>query len=245
MRHNVLLMILGKVATGEVANFRFWTLGAPGSCAAQTPPYGIMLGDLSEQQCHALAEQTCALDYPAVVGPGLTAKWFADRAVKLGIAFTEPIPQEIHVLNTPPRHPGASGHARPATPEDEALLFDWTLAFKREAVPHDPTPGRMQVAKAAAAGNTLFWVVDGAPVSMAAISRRLSTTAAISAVYTPPALRGRGYAGSVVAAVVERIFSEGRATACLYIDLRNPFSNRCYAKIGFRPVCESWDYPRA
>jgi predicted GNAT family acetyltransferase len=69
-------------------------------------------------------------------------------------------------------------------------------------------------------------------------------TAAISQVYTPPALRGRGYAGSVVAAVVERIFAEGRDTACLYTDMRNPFSNRCYAKIGFRPVCESRHIPR-
>jgi predicted GNAT family acetyltransferase len=89
-----------------------------------------------------------------------------------------------------------------------------------------------------------FWTVDGAPVSMAAIARRLRDSAAISAVYTPPELRGHGYAGSAVAAVVEQIFAEGRSTACLYTDLRNPFSNRCYAKVGFEPVCESWHYPR-
>jgi predicted GNAT family acetyltransferase len=40
------------------------------------------------------------------------------------------------------------------------------------------------------------------------------------------------------------IFSEGRKTACLYTDLRNPASNRCYAKLGFRPVCESWHMVR-
>jgi hypothetical protein len=28
-------------------------------------------------------------------------------------------------------------------------------------------------------------------------------------------------------------------------DLRNPFSNRCYARIGFTPVCWSSHYPRA
>jgi predicted GNAT family acetyltransferase len=87
--------------------------------------------------------------------------------------------------------------------------------------------------------------VDGEPVSMAGIVRQTRHAAAIAAVYTPPKLRGRGYAGSVTAAVVERVFAEGKAIACLYTDLRNPISNRCYAKIGFKPICPSWHYPRA
>ena len=61
---------------------------------------------------------------------------------------------------------------------------------------------------------------------------------------TPPSLRGRGYAGSVTAAVAERIFAEWKTAACLYTDLRNPSSNRCYAKIGFMPICKSWHYVR-
>ena len=124
-------------------------------------------------------------------------------------------------------------------------MSGWTQAFVREAVPHDPAPVRKRVVKGISEERYLLWTVDGTPVSMAAIARRLKTTAAISAVYTPPALRGRGYAGSVTAAIAERIFAEGRASACLYTDLRNPFSNRAYAKIGFKPVCEAWHYPRA
>jgi predicted GNAT family acetyltransferase len=56
-------------------------------------------------------------------------------------------------------------------------------------------------------------------------------------------LRGRGYAGAVTAAVVDSIFAEGRTAACLYVDLRNPYSTRCYAKIGFQPVCRSHCIP--
>src|SRR4029077_2899561 len=117
-------------------------------------------------------------------------------------------------------------------------------AFIREAVPHDPSPVRVRVVEGISEGRYLFWIADGAPVSMAAIARRLRTPAAISQVYTPPALRGKGYAGSVTAAIAERIFAEGRASAYLYTDLRNPFSNRAYARIGFKPVCEAWHYPR-
>jgi predicted GNAT family acetyltransferase len=72
----------------------------------------------------------------------------------------------------------------------------------------------------------------------------LSNSAAIAGVYTPPELRGRGYAGSATAAVVELIYAKGRKSACLYTDLRNPASNRCYEKIGFKPYCESWFFPQ-
>jgi len=126
-----------------------------------------------------------------------------------------------------------------------ALFVDWTIAFRREAVPHDPPPARERLEQVVAEGRHQFWIVDGEPVSMAGIVRRTRHAAAIAAVFTPPGLRGRGYAGSVTAAVVERAFAEGKTTACLYTDLRNPYSNRCYAKIGFKPVCQSWHYVRA
>jgi predicted GNAT family acetyltransferase len=99
--------------------------------------------------------------------------------------------------------------------------------------------------RAAGEGRYLLWTVGDEPVSMAGLVRRTKHGAAIAGVYTPPVLRGRGYAGSVTAAMVERIYAEGRSFACLYTDLRNPFSNRCYANIGFKPVCASMHYPRA
>ena len=245
VRHNVLIAILNQLEANETMNARRWTLGEPGACAVQTPPYPIVLGELTQVQCHALAEQTRELDYPGLVGPDLTTKWFVERAIDFGIAFRDVIPERIHVLSGPPRYPGAPGRARKTGAEDAALLYDWTSAFMREAVPQDRPPDRDQVAAMAADGLSMLWVVDGAPVSMARIARQLKRTAAISAVYTPPALRGRGYAGSVTAAIAERVLAEGRSTACLYTDLRNPFSNRCYAKIGFRPACESLHIVRA
>jgi predicted GNAT family acetyltransferase len=79
---------------------------------------------------------------------------------------------------------------------------------------------------------------------MAGIARRLRISAGIRAVYTPPELRGHGYAGSVTAAMVERIYAEGRKMACLYADVSNPASTRCYTKIGFAPVCKSMHFRR-
>jgi RimJ/RimL family protein N-acetyltransferase len=245
VRHNLILANLDRLAIRQPPDLRSWTLGAPGACAVQTPGYPIVLGELTPAQCCALADQTRHLDYPGVLGPDRTAQWFAERAIELGLRFLEPIPQQIQMLRDRPRYPGVPGHARVIEPADVELFADWTLAFLREAVPHDPLPSRERLAQVAAERRHQFWIVDGQPVSMAGIVRRTRHAAAIASVYTPPGLRGRGYAGSVTAAVVESIFAEGRTAACLYTDLRNPSSNRCYAKIGFKPACWSWLYPRA
>jgi len=223
----------------------YWTLGKPGQCAIKMGHHSIVLGALGKNQCRALAKMTAHTNYPGVVGPDLTAQWFTDRAQKLGVRFLEPVPQQIDAISDKPRYPGAIGHARPVTVEDATLLADWLTAFHREAVPHDPLPAREELEHAAGEDRFLFWVDAGRPVSMAGIVRRLKRSAAITGVYTPPELRGRGYAGSATAATVERVYAEGRTTACLYADLRNPASNRCYRKIGFTPVCQSLHFHRA
>jgi RimJ/RimL family protein N-acetyltransferase len=181
-------------------------------------------------------------DFPGVVGCDETARWFVEHATALGLAFREPMPQQIHALSEPPRYPGAAGHARRPSATETPLFVDWMIAFHQQAVP--PAPSREELEQLAGEAFQLLWVVDGEPVSTAGIVRRTRAAAAISRVYTPPSCRGRGYAGSVTAAVVERIFAEGRSAACLYTDLRNPSSNRCYARVGFKPVCSSWHFAR-
>jgi hypothetical protein len=96
----------------------------------------------------------------------LSAKRFADRAVELGLAFLEPIPQQIHAMSDTPKYPGASGSARLVSPDDAHLFADWMTAFTREATPHDPVPSRERLAKIAGESRHLFWTVDGEPVSM-------------------------------------------------------------------------------
>ena len=244
-KHNLIVAVLGRLASEKLPELQWWSLGEPGQCAIKAPGYPIVLGDVNAAQCRALAETTRSLDYPAVVGADETASWFVERATELGITFLDPIPQQILELRDQPVFPGVPGQARPVGAADTPLFSDWMTAFVREAIPHDPVPTPEQLTQSAASGRFQFWIVDGEPVSMACIMRRTRNAGAIAGVYTPPSLRGRGYAGSVTAAVVEAIFAEGRSMACLYVDLRNPYSGRCYAKIGFAPVCRSWYYPRA
>jgi RimJ/RimL family protein N-acetyltransferase len=244
VRHNLILGVLARAAKAPNPELLTWTLGDAGACAIKTPNRPIVLGELTREQCRALADTTRHLDYTGVVGLDSMPIWFVERAAELGHTFREPIPQRIHALRRPPAYPGVSGSAREVTAADGPLFADWVTAFAQEAIPDDPITPRADLEKAADDGRHLFWVVDDAPVSLAGVMRRLSNAAAIGTVYTPPALRGRGFAGSVTAAMAERLFAEGKTAVCLYTDLRNPASNRCYAKIGFEPVCDSWHYLR-
>jgi predicted GNAT family acetyltransferase len=244
VKHNLILAILTYAVQVRPADFKYWSIGAPGQCAVKSARRPIVIGDLDQGQCQNLAELTSDLDYPGVVGPELTARWFSDRAVELGQQFEEAIPQQIHAINAPPQFPGLSGYARQVTNDDIALFAEWITAFIQEAVPHDPQPSIEGLRNTIAEARHWFWVDADRPVSMAGIARRLKNTAAVNGVYTPPSLRGRGYAGSVTATVVEKLYAEGKNAVCLYTDLRNPYSNRCYARIGFEPVCTSLHIPR-
>jgi RimJ/RimL family protein N-acetyltransferase len=244
-RYNLILGLLGRMLETEQSNVRLWTIGAPGECAMQTPGYPLILGQLTAAQCQAFAEATLDIDYPGVVGVDGIVPLFVERAAERGVKFAEPIPQRIQALRDRPIYPNVRGAARLVSRDDAELFAEWLIAFFREAVPHETVPSCERIEMTATAGNYRFWVVDGEPVAMAGIVRRTRHAAAIAGVYTPPALRNRGYGAAVMAAVVDAVFAEGRTTACLYSNLRNPASNRCYAKIGFKPACRAWHYLRA
>ncbi len=245
VRHNLLLGLMSQPSPDPADETRRWTLGGAGACAIQTNANrSIILGELDERQCHALAGLVYGSVFGGALGPENTAHWFVARALQLGLSFGDAEPQMIHELREPPVYPGAPGKARRATTHDLGMVFEWTTAFRTEAVPDDPPVTQEEVARKMKERAVLFWETGGEPVSMAALARVTRNAAAIGVVYTPPGLRARGYAGSVTAALTEYIFASGKRTACLYTDLRNPYSNRCYAKIGFNPVCPSWHYHR-
>jgi RimJ/RimL family protein N-acetyltransferase len=243
VRHSVVLSVMDTMRDEPLRDISYWSLGEPGECAIMGVNRPILLSDLVSSQCKDLARLTRELNYPGVVGPDDTAHWFAEAATRQGICFGEPILERIHQLIEPPKFPGVPGYARTATADDADLMAQWTLEFAREATPYEIAPSRQRRLKFAGQGWLVLWIVKGRPVSMAAIVRRTRHTGGIAFVYTPPRHRGKGYAGSVTATVAAQIFAEGKSIATLYTDLANPYSNRCYAKIGFKPVCDAVFYP--
>jgi predicted GNAT family acetyltransferase len=64
----------------------------------------------------------------------------------------------------------------------------------------------------------------------------------VGAVYTPPAMRRRGYASALVAALSQEQLDAGKKFCFLYTDLANPTSNKIYQDIGYEPVCDVDEY---
>lgn len=135
-----------------------------------------------------------------------------------------------------PRTP--SGTFRVATGADLPTLAQWADAFFNEVGLLNPgDAAREQIDE----GRLYVWE-DGRPVSMAAWAGRTGRTVRINAVYTPPELRGRGFASACVASLTQSLLDEGLTSCCLYTDLANPTSNRIYKAMGYRPVCDAAEY---
>jgi RimJ/RimL family protein N-acetyltransferase len=135
----------------------------------------------------------------------------------------------------PPR-PWPEGTARLAAGTERDLLARWFGAFAREV--GDP-PGQDHSQAAAgrlAYGGITVWEAGGVPVSVAGRTRAVAGMVRVGPVYTPPELRGRGYAGAATAAVSQAALDAGLREVVLYTDLANPTSNALYQRLGYRPV---------
>jgi hypothetical protein len=137
----------------------------------------------------------------------------------------------------------APGSMRDATETDRPLLVEWYVAFVAEALRDHPDPSRLEHMidhRLAADGEGLvLWEDDGDPVSLAGYGGQTPNGVRIGPVYTPPDLRGRGYATALTAELSQRLLDSSRRFCFLYTDLANPTSNRIYERIGYRRVCES------
>ena len=142
--------------------------------------------------------------------------------------------QRIHELRTvtPPARP-APGRLRPARSSEAGLLTPWVgdmlslIGDSRAA--GDLTRERIS-------GGHLYVWDDGGPVSMAGWTGKTPNGVRVNFVYTPAALRGRGYATAAVAALSQHLLDQGNRYCCLYTDLANPTSNAIYQRIGYRPI---------
>jgi predicted GNAT family acetyltransferase len=151
--------------------------------------------------------------------------------------------ERIFQLTTVIPPPRVGGRMRTATPDDQGLVTTWFAAFIREALREDGSAaGTVAELWLSAPDRTLYLWEDGPVVSMCGAAGRTPSGTRIGAVYTPPELRGRGYASNCVAAASRAQLDAGRRHCFLYTDLANPTSNHIYREIGYEPVCDVDEY---
>ena len=207
----------------------------------RTPPHNLILSELDDLAAIGpLLEDARATfgSLPGVVGPKEPAARFVEAWG--GPAKHEVAQRVFRADHVDPPRP-TSGRMRDYERGDRELAARWMDAFTEEALP-EPPPGTSEEfvdrREEDPDGGIVLWEDDGAVVSMAGFGGRTPNGIRIGPVYTPPELRGRGYASALTAEVTQRLLDGGLRFCFLFTDLANPTSNSIYQRIGYERVSD-------
>ncbi|MBI1735419.1 MAG: GNAT family N-acetyltransferase [Candidatus Rokubacteria bacterium] len=144
-------------------------------------------------------------------------------------------------LVVPPALASGAVACRRPTDEDLPLIVAWRTAYNVEAnrVPADGAGRERARAEAERwhAERVQFLLTrDGEPVAYSAFNAHLPEMVQVGGVWTPPALRSRGYARCVVAGSLLAARAEGAHRAILFTGEENVPAQRAYEALGFHPV---------
>lgn len=251
-RHNLILGIAGTIRDApDLYPLRSLWLVRDGldvmAAALRTAPYNLILArPRSSPALVALAETVAATEeIPGVVGTVPEIHEFAELWSKhTGVHGRVNMRQGVYALDQVELVPSVPGSARVATEHDRELALRWWIAFGEEVL-HEGGPGRERAEASLdhklsdPASGILLWEDAGEPVSLAGWGGATPNGIRVGPVYTPPELRGHGYATAVTAELSQRQLDGGRSFCFLYTDLANPTSNAIYERIGYRRVAEA------
>jgi RimJ/RimL family protein N-acetyltransferase len=247
------LRAAGTQAFGATAPLFGWWQEPDGEVSAaflHTPPFPVALTSVPAPAAVALAQALAARGrtVDGVNADPAGAEAFARAWQELtGDAAELQMRNRLFRLGElrwpDPRPPG---QARVAGPSDRGLLIAWSEAFHREAQSGPADLVSMVDDRLSYQGLTL-WEDAGQPVSMAGVTRTVAGQVRAGPVYTPPGLRGKGYAGAVTCTVSQAALDAGADRVLLFTDLANPTSNALYQRLGYEPVEDRavWSFHRS
>lgn len=213
--------------------------------ALRTPPHMVVIAHFSGS-FDLIADQLVTAvsrkykEIPGVVGDKTLADIFAGRWSRThGVKVVNTQAQRIYKLTKLNEIPLSPGKLRVGAQADIDLVKKWSHGFHLDCFGQNSKVPESDPTLYLAQGDMYIWEVNGQPVSMATKNRATVKGMNVGGVYTPPELRKKGYATSVVAEVSRNILQSGKQFCMLYTDLANPTSNAIYMKIGYVPVSDS------
>lgn len=145
-------------------------------------------------------------------------------------------------LKVPPALQGGEVRGRRMETRDVELVTKWRAAFSVETLDEEDNASLQRRSRATAL-NSLeegrTWLLEdesGQPVAMTGFNAITDEAVQVGGVWTPPALRSRGYGRSVVAASLLDARREGVDEAILFTDEGNVPAQRAYEALGFEGV---------
>jgi GNAT superfamily N-acetyltransferase len=144
---------------------------------------------------------------------------------------------DLSAIIVPPALSGGTVTWRAPHSGERDTLCAWRMAYDIEVSGATDSPeSRHRSATALDAqiadGNAWVATQDGVPVSLSAFNATLPDIVQLGGIYTPPELRGRGFAKIAVAASLIAARDRGVSRAVLFTD--NPSAVRTYEAVGFR-----------
>ncbi|MFL5920387.1 MAG: GNAT family N-acetyltransferase [Gaiellaceae bacterium] len=220
--------------------------------AMRTPPHNFILSELDVDGAVAALVEDARDAFgtlPGVVGPKERAVQFANAwRAATGATPRLEIAQRIFAAEHVDEPRPTSGAMRDYSPADRELAIRWMDEFSAEALPEPPPESSGEFVDRRERDPDAGLVIweDGGPVSLAGFGGPTPNGSRVGPVYTPPDLRGRGYASALTAALTRRLLGSGRRFCFLYTDLANPTSNSIYQRIGYRAVSDAdlWSFAR-
>ncbi|MFX1320843.1 MAG: GNAT family N-acetyltransferase [Promethearchaeota archaeon] len=183
------------------------------------------------------------IDIPGVLGYKEGVKkfvklWCEKKGVKSHLTTNERIYKLEHVEE---KTLGKKKFVK-ATKSNEKIVIQWAKEFMSEAFPERSQEmieqSMKRLKKAILKGKIYLLLDNNKPVSMAQKAGKTPNGNSVNFVYTPAALRRRGYATECVAKLSKEILKEGNKFCFLFTDLKNPTSNSIYQKVGYRSVID-------
>jgi GNAT superfamily N-acetyltransferase len=128
---------------------------------------------------------------------------------------------------------------QPPVAQHRDLLCSWRLAYDVEVLGATDSPEQRERAAGfldwqIAEGNAWIAMDRGAPISLSGFNATLAEMVQLGDVYTPPNLRGRGFAKVAVAGSLLAARDRGASRAVLFTN--NPSAVRSYEALGFEQV---------
>jgi predicted GNAT family acetyltransferase len=137
------------------------------------------------------------------------------------------------------------GNQRHALPEEAKLIADWMIRFQIESL-------MSEMDYEAALNKTMKLIEDHniylyenneqKVVTMAVAARKLVHGIAITYVFTPEEYRGKGYAAANMYFLSKELLEQGFEFCALFVDKKNPLSNRAYEKVGYKILEDNYEF---
>lgn len=127
-------------------------------------------------------------------------------------------------------------HLREPIQNDLPLLADWFEGYATDTgiAPMGGASGAASAQMFAVHSAARVLVRGGIPVAMTSLNAELDDIVQVGGVYVPPALRGQGLGGAVVATQLTELRSKGVKTAILFA--ASAAAARTYERIGFAHI---------